>query len=355
MNKLLIINPGSTSTKIGIFEDNHEVKSFTLRHEASVIGKFDSVIDQYEWRKEEIKKVLTDNNENLEYFDAFVGRGGLLKPIKSGTYRVNEAMLADLKKSIKGEHASNLGAMIAHGLGQEFGKESFIADPVVVDELEDLARITGHQAFQKVSIFHALNQKAVAKRFAKERNLDYNELNLIVVHLGGGISVGAHQKGKVIDVNNALNGDGPFSPERSGSLPVADLVELCFSGKHEKNEVLKMITGKGGFVSYLGTNDAREVENKAVDGDELAMKIYSAMGYQVAKEVGSCATVLKGQVDAIILTGGIAYSKLMVQLIKERVEFIAEVVVYPGEDELLALAEAANRVLSGEEEAIVYA
>lgn len=355
MNKLLIINPGSTSTKIGIFEDNKEIKSFTLRHEASVIGKFDSVIDQYEWRKEEIKKVLTDNNENLDSFDAFVGRGGLLKPIKSGTYRVNEAMLADLKKSIKGEHASNLGAMIAHGLGEEFGKESFIADPVVVDELDDLARITGHQAFEKVSIFHALNQKAVAKRFAKERNLDYSELNLIVVHLGGGISVGVHQKGKVIDVNNALNGDGPFSPERSGSLPVADLVELCFSGKHEKSEVLKMITGKGGFVSYLGTNDAREVENKAAAGDELAMKIYSAMGYQVAKEVGASASVLKGKVDAIILTGGIAYSKLMVQLIKERVEFIAEVVVYPGEDELLALAEAANRVLSGEEEAIVYA
>lgn len=354
MNKLLIINPGSTSTKIGIFEDNTEIKSFTLRHEASVIGRFQSVIDQYEWRKEEIKKVLTDNNESLDSFDAFVGRGGLLKPIKSGTYRVNEAMLADLKKSIKGEHASNLGAMIAHGLGEEFGKESFIADPVVVDELDELARISGHQAFEKVSIFHALNQKAVAKRFAKERNLDYNELSLIVVHLGGGISVGAHQKGKVIDVNNALNGDGPFSPERSGSLPVADLVEMCFSGKHDKSEVLKMITGKGGFVSYLGTNDAREVENKAVAGDELAMKIYSAMGYQVAKEVGASAAVLKGKVDAIILTGGIAYSKLMVQLIKERVEFIAEVVVYPGEDELLALAEAANRVLSKEEEAIVY-
>jgi len=354
MNKLLIINPGSTSTKIGIFEDDREVKSFTLRHEASVINGFQKVIDQYEWRKDEIKKILTENNESLDSFDAFVGRGGLLKPIKSGTYRVNEAMLEDLKKSVKGEHASNLGAIIAHGLGTEFRKEAFIADPVVVDEMEDLARISGHKAFEKVSIFHALNQKAVAKRYAKEKSKNYSDLNLIVVHLGGGISVGAHEKGKVIDVNNALNGEGPFSPERSGSLPVADLVELCFAGKHEKAEVLKMITGKGGFVSYLDTNDAREVEERATAGDEYAMKIYSAMAYQVAKEVGSAATVLKGKVDAIILTGGIAYSKLMVQLIRERVEFIAEIVVYPGEDELLALAEAANRVLTGEEEAITY-
>lgn len=354
MNKLLIINPGSTSTKIGIFEDNNEVKSFTLRHETSVINGFKSVIHQYEWRKEEIIKTLEENHENLESFDAFVGRGGLLKPIKSGTYRVNDAMLADLKKSIKGEHASNLGAMIADGLAKDFKKEAFIADPVVVDELNDLARITGHSAFEKVSIFHALNQKAVAKRYAKERNVSYSELNLIVVHLGGGISVGAHEKGKVIDVNNALNGDGPFSPERSGSLPVADLVELCFSGNYSKGEVLKMITGKGGFVSYLGTNDAREVEDKAIAGEESAKLIYAAMGYQVAKEVGSCASVLKGKVDAIILTGGIAYSKLMVELIRERVAYIAEVVVYPGEDELLALAEAANRVLTGEEEAILY-
>lgn len=354
MNKLLIINPGSTSTKIGIFEDNNEVKSFTLRHDASLINGFNSVIDQYSWRKEEIIKILVDNNEKLESFDAFVGRGGLLKPIKSGTYRVNEAMLADLKKGVKGEHASNLGAMIADGLAKDFGKEAFIADPVVVDELHDLARITGHKAFEKVSIFHALNQKAVAKRYAKEKNVDYNDLNLIVVHLGGGISVGAHEKGKVIDVNNALNGDGPFSPERAGSLPVADLVELCFSGKCEKGEVLKMITGKGGFVSYLDTNDAREVEEKAAAGDETAMLIYSAMAYQVAKEIGAAASVLMGKVDAIILTGGIAYSKLMVRMITERVEYISDVVVYPGEDELLALAEAANRVLSGEEEAIIY-
>lgn len=354
MSKLLIINPGSTSTKIGIFSGTTEVASHTLRHEASVIGSFHSVIDQYAWRIEEIKKVLVEIGETLDSFDAFVGRGGLLKPIQSGTYRVNEAMLADLKKSIKGEHASNLGAMIAHGLATEYGKEAFIADPVVVDEMEDLARISGNSHFEKVSIFHALNQKAVAKRYAKENHLDYHDLNLIVVHLGGGISVGAHKKGKVVDVNNALNGEGPFSPERSGTLPAADLVEISFSGKYTKGEILKMITGQGGFVSYLGTNDAREVENRAAAGDAEAKKIYEAMGYQVAKEVGSLAPVLLGKVDAILLTGGIAYSKIMVSYIRERVEFIAPVVVYPGEDELLALAEAATRVLTGEEDAIVY-
>lgn len=354
MSKLLIINPGSTSTKIGVFQGNEEVSSTTLRHEASVIGQFHSVMDQYEWRIEEIKKVLLEAGESLASFDAFVGRGGLLKHIPSGTYKVNEAMLEDLRQSIKGEHASNLGAIIAHGLATEFHKEAFIADPVVVDEMEELARISGHKSFEKVSIFHALNQKAVAKRYAKESGLHYSDLNLIVVHLGGGISVGAHKKGKVVDVNNALNGEGPFSPERSGTLPAGALVEMSFSGKYTKQELLKMITGKGGFVSYLDTNDAREVEDRAMAGDEEALKIYNAMGYQVAKEIGSVAPVLHGQVDAIILTGGIAYSKHMVNFIKERVAFIAPVKVYPGEDELLALAEAANRVLSGEEEANLY-
>lgn len=354
MYKLLIINPGSTSTKVGIFEDTREVKTFTLRHESSLIEKFNTVLDQYEWRKDEIKKLLSEHEEKLESFDAFVGRGGLLKPIKSGTYRVNETMLEDLRKGNRGEHASNLGALIAHALGEEFGKESFIADPVVVDELDDIARISGLKEMERISIFHALNQKAVAKRFAKERNLNYDDLNLIVVHLGGGISIGAHEKGRVVDVNNALNGEGPFSPERSGTLPAANLVEMCFSGEYSKEEVLKKITGKGGFVSYLGTNDAREVENMVMNGDSQATLIYEAMAYQIAKSIGSEATVLRGKIDGILLTGGIAYSKLMVEMIRERTEFISEIYIYPGEDELLALAEAAVRVLSKEEEAILY-
>ena len=355
MYKLLIINPGSTSTKVGIYEDIKEVKTFTLSHDASVIEKFPTVFDQYEWRKEEIKKLLKENGISLDTFDAFVGRGGVLKPMKSGTYRVNEAMLQDIKKSANGEHASNLGALIAHSLSEEFGKESFIADPVVVDELDDLARISGLKEIERISIFHALNQKAVARRFAKEKNLNYKDLNLIVVHLGGGISVGAHMKGKVIDVNNALNGEGSFSPERAGTLPAASLVEMCFSGEYSKAEILKKLSGKGGLVSYLGTNDVRQVESMVEKDDPYAKLIYEAMAYQISKDIGSAATVLKGKIDGILITGGIAYSKKMVGLIKERVGFIGELHIYPGEDELLALAEAAVLVLDGEEEAMVYA
>lgn len=354
MYKLLIINPGSTSTKIGIYEDAKEVKTFTLSHEASAIEKFQRVFDQYEWRKDEIKRLLKENGIPLDTFDAFVGRGGVLKPMKSGTYRVNEAMLTDIKKSANGEHASNLGALIAHSLSEEFGKEAFIADPVVVDELEDLARISGLKEIERISIFHALNQKAVARRFAKENHLNYKDLNLIVVHLGGGISIGAHMKGKVVDVNNALNGEGSFSPERAGTLPVASLVDMCFSGKYSKAEILKKISGKGGIVSYLGTNDVRQVESMIEKGDEYAKLIHEAMAYQISKDIGAAATVLKGKIDGILITGGIAYSKKMVGLIQERVGFLGEIHIYPGEDELLALAEAAVRVLDGEEEAMIY-
>lgn len=354
MYKLLIINPGSTSTKVGIYEDTKEVKTFTLSHDASAIEKFPTVFDQYEWRKEEIKKLLKEHGVSLDTFDAFVGRGGVLKPMKSGTYRVNEAMLLDIQKSANGEHASNLGALIAHSLSEEFGKESFIADPVVVDELEDLARISGLKEIERISIFHALNQKAVARRFAKEKNLNYKDLNLIVVHLGGGISVGVHKEGKVIDVNNALNGEGSFSPERAGTLPAASLVEMCFSGEYTKAEVLKKLTGKGGLVSYLGTNDVRQVESLVEKGDPYAKLIYEAMAYQISKDIGAASTVLKGKIDGILITGGIAYSKKMVGLIKESVGFLGELHIYPGEDELLALAEAAVRILDGEEEAMVY-
>lgn len=354
MNKLLIINPGSTSTKIGIFEDAREIRSITLRHDNAVIEQFAHVIDQYAFRVEEIHRVLTEEKHRLEDFDAFVGRGGLLKPIPSGTYRVNEAMLEDLRKAENGEHASNLGAMIAHELASKHGKEAFIADPVVVDEMEALARVSGMAGIERKSIFHALNQKAVAKRFAKDQGQSYDNLRIIVVHLGGGISVGVHARGRVVDVNNALNGEGPFSPERSGGVPSGQLVDLCFSGRHTKGEILKLLTGKGGFVGYLGTNDARAVEDRAAGGDKEARFYYEAMAYQVAKEIGAGATVLKGRLDAILLTGGIAYSKGFVEMVKERAGFLAPVHVYPGEDELLALAEAAVRVLSGEEEAIPY-
>jgi len=349
-----MINPGSTSTKIGVYEDEKEVLVETLRHSSEEIGKFEGIYEQFNFRKEVILNVLKEKNFDISTLDAVVGRGGLLKSIEGGTYAVNDAMLHDLKIGVQGQHASNLGGIISNEIAKSLDIPAFIVDPVTVDELMDVARISGMPEIERKSVFHALNQKAVAKRYAKEIGEKYEDLNLIVAHLGGGISVGAHKAGKVVDVNNALDGDGPFSPERSGGLPVGDLTKMCFSGKYNLEDIKKMINGKGGFVAYLNTNDAKEVIDKAQAGDEKCKLIFEAMGYQVAKEIGKCAAVLKGSVDAIILTGGIAYGKPIVNYIKERVEFITDVVVYPGEDELLALAEGGLRVLNGEEKAKEY-
>jgi butyrate kinase len=352
--KLLIINPGSTSTKIAVYEDEKEILEETLRHTSEEIGKFKHISEQQDFRKEVILKILKDNKIDIKEMDAVVGRGGLLKPIISGTYNVNDVMLKDLKESIQGEHASNLGAIIAKDIANSIGKPSFIVDPVVVDEMEEIARVSGIPELSRKSIFHALNQKAVAKRYAKENSKKYEDINLIVTHMGGGISVGAHKKGKIVDVNNALDGEGAFSPERSGGVPAGDLARMCFSGKYTLEEILKKITGKGGFSAYLDTNDARIVENAALEGDSKAQLIHDALGYQVSKDIGAAAAVLNGQVDAIILTGGMAYGKPMVNLIKEKVAFIAPIVVYPGEDEMLALAQGVIRVLNGEEEVKEY-
>ena len=352
--KLLMINPGSTSTKIGVYEDEKEVLVETLRHSSEEIGSYEGIFEQFNFRKEVILNVLKEKNFDINTLDAIVGRGGLLKPIEGGTYAINDAMLQDLKVGVLGQHASNLGGIIANEIGKLLNKPAFIVDPVVVDEMTDVARISGMPEIERVSIFHALNQKAVAKRYAQENNKNYEELNLIVAHMGGGVSVGAHKAGRVIDVNNALDGEGPFSPERSGGLPVGDLVKMCFSGKYTLEDIKKKINGKGGFVAYLNTNDAKEVIDKAEAGDENCKLIFEAMSYQIAKEIGKCAAVLCGKVDAIILTGGIAYGKPVVNYIKERVEFIAPVVVYAGEDELLALAEGGLRVLRGQEQAKEY-
>jgi butyrate kinase len=354
LKKLLIINPGSTSTKIGIFNDLTEESSVTLRHDAKEIEQHPDIFSQYGFRVKAITDYLDEKGIPLGSFDAFVGRGGLLKPIESGTYRISEEMLSDLKSGAYGQHASNLGGVLAHELAKESGKEAFIADPVVVDELQEVARISGMPEIRRRSIFHALNQKAVAKRYAKETGREYESLDLIVCHMGGGISTGAHHRGRVIDVNNALDGEGAFSPERSGGLPAGQLVDMCFSGMYSQQEIRKKITGRGGLVAYLGTNDARAVDNLAQSGDRQARLIFDAMGYQVSKDIAANAAVLKGRVDAIILTGGIAWSKSIVEMIRQSVGFIADVVVYPGEDELLALAEAALRVLDGEEEAKTY-
>lgn len=354
MFRQLIINPGSTSTKIAVFEDEKSVFESTLRHSVDELKDFNRMYEQLDFRKEIILNVLKDNNIDINSLDCVVGRGGLLKPIESGTYEVNDLMLEHLKVGYSGEHASNLGGLLAFEITKNISCKSYIVDPVVVDELSDLARISGLKEIERISIFHALNHKAIARRYARGINKRYEDLNLIVVHLGGGVSVGAHKNGKVIDCANALNGEGPFSPERCGGLPVGDLVKLCYSGKYTLDEIKKKITGMGGMVSYLGTNDAREVQNRVENNDEYAKLIYYAMAYQISKEIGAIAAVLKGEVDAILLTGGIAYDEMFTGWIIEMVDFIAQVHVFPGEDELKALAEGGLRILREEESAKIY-
>ncbi len=352
--RILAINPGSTSTKIAIYDNEKEVFETTLRHSNEEIEQYDKIADQYDFRKDVILKVLSENEINLTKLSAVVGRGGLLKPIKGGTYAVNDTMIEDLKVGVLGEHASNLGGMIANEIAVQLNIPAFIVDPVVVDEMTEIARVSGMPDIQRASIFHALNQKAVARRYAGEQNKKYEDLNLIVAHMGGGVSVGAHEKGRVVDVNNALDGEGPFSPERAGGLPVGDLAKMCYSGKYTHADIKKKIKGKGGIVAYLGTNDGREVVKMIEEGNEKAKLVFEAMAYQIAKEIGSCAAVLKGRVDAIILTGGLAYGEMLTDWIKERVAFISEVVIYPGEDEMSALALGGLRVLKGEETAQEY-
>ncbi len=336
---ILAINPGSTSTKIALFEEDKLLFDRTLRHRAEDLGRFSSIVEQFHFRKDLVLTELLNQGYGLDQLSAIIGRGGLVKPIESGIYNVNEAMLNDLAQGTMGEHASNLGALIANDLASaQPGLKAYIVDPVVVDELEPVARISGHPALERISIFHALNQKAVARTYASSLNRKYEEMNLIVAHMGGGISVGAHRKGRVIDVNNALNGEGPFSPERSGTLPSAQLADLCFSGKYSLREVKAMITGKGGIVAYLGTNNFIEVCRRADSGDREADLIREAIAYQIAKEIGAMATVLDGRVDAILLTGGLAYQESHVERIVKKVSFISKVVVYPGEDEMQALA-----------------
>ncbi len=352
---ILAINPGSTSTKIAVFQSTKEVFLKNIKHSREDLKAFKNITDQYSFRKKIILEELESASFDINLIRVIVGRGGLVKPIPSGVYHVNDRLVEDLKAGIMGQHASNLGGLISKDIADSIpDARAYIADPVVVDELEDIARISGHPNFQRVSIFHALNQKAIARQHAKSVTRSYDALNLVVAHLGGGISVGAHYKGRVIDVNQALDGEGPFSPERSGTLPSGALVEMCFSGKYTKEEIKCMITGQGGLVAYLGTNDAYEVEKRAHSGDKEAQLIQDAMAYQVAKEIGAMSTVLKGQVDAILLTGGIAYGKPFVEAVSERVRHIGPVYVYPGEDEMRALAMNGLMVFNGETEAMDY-
>ena len=347
--KSLIINPGSTSTKIGVFEDETLLFEETLRHSTEEINQFATIVDQKDFRKKIITDLLDEKKFDLKSLDVVVGRGGMLKPIPGGTYAVTDELLADLKVGRQGQHASNLGGILAREIGDELSIPSYIVDPVVVDELQTVARYSGVPEIQRTSVFHALNQKAVAKRYAKEIGKSYESLRLIVVHMGGGVSVGAHMGGKVVDVFNALDGDGAFSPERAGAVPSGALIKMCFSGKYSEKEVYSKIVGKGGFNAYLGTNDMRTVNKMANEGDAHAAEVKEAFLYQIAKDMGSMACVLEGKVDQIIVTGGIAYNADVISYLKEKAGFIAPFTVYPGEDELLALAQGALRVMNGEE------
>ena len=348
--KILIINPGSTSTKIGVFEDETLLFEETLRHTTEELAGFNMIVDQKDFRKKVILDVLAEKNFDIKTLDVCVGRGGMLKPIPGGTYAVSD----DLKIGKQGQHASNLGGILAREIGDELGVPSYIVDPVVVDELMPSSRLSGVPELPRISVFHALNQKAVAKRYAKKVGKKYTDLNLIVVHMGGGVSVGAHDHGKVVDVYNALDGDGAFSPERAGGVPSGALVKMCFSGKYTQAEVMKKLVGKGGFNAYIGSNDARDLEKLVNEGDEHAKLVQDAFYQQVAKDIGGMATVLRGKVDQIILTGGIAYSKHTCEELEKRAGFIAPFTVYAGEDELLALAQGALRVMNGEEEPMKY-
>ncbi len=352
---ILAINPGSTSTKIAVYNNMKSVLLINVKHDKETLSKFEKIVDQLEYRKKMIRDVLDNSGIDMKSIQIVVGRGGLLKPIQGGIYRVNEAMLRDIRNPM-GEHESNLGGLIAYELAKEAGDNvpAVIVDPTCVDEMEEIARISGMPELSRRSFLHALNQKAIARKYAGDLNLKYEDVNVIVAHMGGGISIGAHSGGRVIDVNNGLNGDGPMSPERSGGVPVGQLVEMCFSAKYSKAEIMKKIKGQGGLVAYLGTNDAQEIEERINQGDTKAKLIYDAMAYQIAKEIGGLSTVLKGKVDCILLTGGLAYSDMLTESITERVAHIAPVKVFPGEGEMEALSFNALLALKEEIEVKEY-
>lgn len=355
MHRILAINPGSTSTKFAVYFDTECIFKKTIRHPLEQLLRYKTIIDQFAFRKGLIIEALIEEGIEVDSIKYIIGRGGLTYPLESGVYKVNNLMLQHLREGVLGQHASNLGPMLADYIALQIpDAQAFIADPVVTDEMEQVARYSGHPKFERRSIFHALNQKATARFHAKKVNRLYDELNLIVTHLGGGISVGAHKKGRVIDVNNALDGEGAFSPERAGTLPVGQVIDLCFRGEFSKDQIKRMVVGEGGFVAYLGTNDALQVEVQAKSGDKEAFEIQEALFYQVAKQIGEMAVVLEGNVDGILLTGGLAFNADLQKYIKQKAGFIAKVYTYPGEDELEALAMNALRVAMGKVEAKAY-
>lgn len=352
--KMLIINMGSTSTKVAVYENNSNIWVESISHSRQEIDAYNEYADQYEYRKKLILNLLREKKEKLESFDAFVSRGGTIKPVSGGTFKINKKMVEDAWSGLYGEHPCNIGLQLAFDLGEEYKVSAFTVDPPVCNEMCVEATYTGLPEIKRVSSFQALNQRAMARKHCMELGCNYNEVNLIVAHMGGGISVAAHHHGKIIDVNNALAGEGPFALERSGGLPVGDLIDICYSKKHTHKEMLRKVNGKGGMVAYLQTTDARKIEEKIIAGDSYALEVTNAMAYQVSKEIGCIASVLKGNVDAIILTGGLAYWDRFVELITERVEFISPIYRYPGENEMEALASGVYRCLAGLEVVKIY-
>lgn len=349
MYKILAINPGSTSTKFAVYEDEKQIHEFTVRHPHDEIAEFNSVLDQFDYRYELILKKLKEEGISLHEFSAIVGRGGMLPPVQSGVYAVNEKMLDVLREKKYGQHASNLGAFLAMKMADETeNKLAYIVDPVAVDEFEALARISGLPDFPRRSTFHALNHKAIGRKHAAAVGKKYEDLNLVIAHLGGGITVGTHKKGRVIDVNQGLDGYGPFSPERSGTLDAGKMVSLCFSGKYAEADIRKRLAGEGGIYAHLGSSNLIELEEKANNGEEHVKLILQACGYTTAKEIGSMLAVLGGKCDGVVLTGGVAYCKIVVDQIKKMIEPLAAIYIYPGEDELGSLAAGALRALRGE-------
>jgi butyrate kinase len=347
--RLLVINPGSTSTKVAVFQGEQVAASETLRHDAAAIAAFSRIFDQFDMRKEAVVEFLARAGFAMNQLSAVIGRGGVLPPVEGGVYEVDDAIVEALYEH-GWNHASSLGGLIARDIARAARIPAYIADPVTTDELDDVARYTGLPEIERRSVFHALNQKAVARQAASALGREYHDCNLIVVHLGGGISVGGHRKGRVAEVSNALDGEGPYSPERSGTLPNTGVIRLCFSGDYTEREMRRKITGQGGLVAYLGTNSLLDVEKRIAEGDSQAKLCYEGMAYQVAKEIGRVACAMSGEVDAIVVTGGAANSKMLVEWITARVKFIARVMVYPGEEEMLALARAALRALAGVEQ-----
>ncbi len=350
---VLVINPGSTSTKVAIFKEFELKVQKDLMHATEDLDQFAKITDQYAYRKDMILAWVASEGYQAEQLRAVIGRGGLLKPMPSGTYKVTETLMEDLRIGVQGEHASNLGGLISRAIADSQGIEAYIVDPVAVDEFEPVARISGMPQIKRKSLLHALNIRAISHRVAKELGREFADLNLVVAHLGGGISIVPVRKGKMIDANNA-NEMGPFSPERAGGLPVGDIAKMCFSGDYTMDTLKPKLRGKGGLVAYLGTNDAREVLKRIEAGDEHAKLIFESMAYQIAKEIGAMATVLKGDIDAIVLTGGVAYSKYLVNYVTEMVGFIAPVIVKPGEDEMTALNEGYLRTEAGQDQVKIY-